>query len=378
MLKKLVQSLYSGFDKDPHGVVALRIGHGSGAAWSVQGRTLTLSVDGVPENVDIALSGISILDLAGLVEDLGFDVVYLNADVQALSASTLLDGEGGQSSGASALSAYTSTLWGFLDAIAAQLELAGGQIEEALEQVGVVTASAEYLDDWGLNLGVARLPGMSDSDYRGWIIEEVSRLRLSPGGIAQAVEGATGYSITIREPWMEIFKLDGSELSGGDAFYDGALIDYHTIQPEAFGHVDWDLVLPIIHRNRAAGIGVLTPRNHYAFSVDASDSSSVFAGHRLFGQAYPYPDVPLLSYMEIGDAPILNNSVFHIRDYLYAFLSEAPTPTVEFFPFREYRLYFYFSEATRNTWLSSGKTWANHSAPWLGPDDALPAVHTRS
>lgn len=138
---------------------------------------------------------------------------------------------------------------------AAALDPAQAAIGEAIDQMTLAGADGEFLDYHGEIYGVLRADSETDNAYRARIKREVFRLRVNAHAIEQAILDETGWDVRIEEPWRELFRLDESRLSGGNKFYDGDHIGYHLIRPEALDNdVNWDVVLPIIDRNKPAGV----------------------------------------------------------------------------------------------------------------------------
>ena len=144
----------------------------------------------------------------------------------------------------------------------AALDPARLDIDEAIAQMDLGGADGEFLDYHGEIYGVLRADAETDDAYRARIKREVFRLRVNAHAIEQAVLDETGWDVRIEEPWREMFRLDESRLSGGDKFYDGDHIGYHLIRPESLHNdVDWNVVLPIIYRNKPAGVKVVDWRS---------------------------------------------------------------------------------------------------------------------
>ena len=260
MLKKLIESCHAAvFDKSPCSVVAFRLRHSDGAAWAIADRVLTVTV-GAGAVEAYPLDGVTVEGLAGQLLDDGLYVIGLSAELRKLSALVLLDGSGGPlvSNGDQVLG-YTSLLWVLLSGYAAETTAAKLQIAEALKQMLITQAEGEWLDLWGALYGVPRADGEADADYAPRIPLEAFRRRNNARSIELAIRDATGYDVRIEEPWREIFTLDKSRLSGSHKLCDGVIVNHHLIRPVAIGAVDWSVVLPVIERNRAAGVIVVNP-----------------------------------------------------------------------------------------------------------------------
>ncbi|EPT1451939.1 hypothetical protein ACVOZ6_003527 [Escherichia coli] len=107
-----------------------------------------------------------------------------------------------------------------------------------------------------------------DTKYRIEIPREAFRLRVNSYAIEQTVKELTNYEITLEEPWRDVFRLDQSALSGTNKFYNYNDVGYFIVQPVTYVGADWDVVMPIIERNLAAGVVALKPRNSGRYWVN--------------------------------------------------------------------------------------------------------------
>jgi hypothetical protein len=242
------------FDKSPVPQTVFRLQHVDGASWTVADRVMTARAGSLERTY--ALGSITIAQLADALVADGFQVLDLSTDFTALLGVVLVEGEGGQSvSNGDRLQGFTSLLWVLMTGYAAETMTAREQVRQALRQMVITQAENEWLDVWGLLYGVQRWPGEHDANYATRIPREAFRMRNNARAIERAVFEATGFDVRINEPWREIFRLDHSALSGGDKLYDGGTVGYHLIRPEALDDtVDWTRVLPIIDRNKPAGV----------------------------------------------------------------------------------------------------------------------------
>ena len=109
----------------------------------------------------------------------------------------------------------------------------------------------------------------SDSDYTARIIAEVRRARSNPNTIAGNIADLTGYTVTCREPWKEVFYLSDATLSGDKHFQGAPIYEYHRSQLVARDKVSWPHVLREGEADRPAGTLMLPPANHpWPFIVD--------------------------------------------------------------------------------------------------------------
>lgn len=281
-LQRLLRYPHGVFDRRPQAELAIRIRHIAGCAWTVADEVLTLSVAGGAEVHTYDLTDRTLVQLAMDVVDDGFEVPYLSPTLRSLGAAVLVEGAGDQDrSNGDHLQAFTSLLWVVLSAYAREIREAGVQREEALRQMVIPQAEGYWLDVWGQLYGIGREAGETDGQYAPRIPEEAFRLRVNALAIEKAILDLTGMDVRIREPWRNMFRLNESRLSGSDRLYDGSNYGYHLLQPVSMStDVDWARVIPIIHRNRPAGVQVLRPRMELSTWVDGRLRGNVWAGGR--------------------------------------------------------------------------------------------------
>lgn len=310
MLDRLLLSLYSALDRAPNARTALRVQHPDGFRWNIERRVLTAETEAGALLGVIELQPLSISALASRLAGLGCSVAYLDADIAARSAGTLLRGSGAQSqSNGDALQAYDSLLWSVFDAYAVELEQARDSVDSALAQLYLSSAEGEWLDLWGEFFALPR-NGMDDVRYRKHLIDETLRQRVNGVAIEQAIADVTGKRVSLREPWREMFVLGASAMDGDHRMHDGRFYTYHVIQPVTTTPIDWSDVLPVIDRNRAAGTQVappltLLPVAHVAVGVSSVVSSQRFDAH--VGSARLRSDFALSSGRLSVDGYTINN-----------------------------------------------------------------------
>lgn len=251
MRNRLLDRLYSALDRDPDAAVAFSLE--GGMAWSIQSRCLTISAANGQPLADVALAGQTVASVVAALA--GLPVVNINTSLLALSADVLIDGAGT----VEPIQAHRSVLWALMSSYAAELEVATASVPQALAQATLSTAEGDWLDFWGQFFGLERIAGQEDAQYLTAILRETLRPRSNKYAIEQAVFDATSSTVFIDEPWERIFMLDGSQLSGDHRIKDSVTVGRHLIQPVAYGSVDWSQVLPVIERNRPAGVLVLPP-----------------------------------------------------------------------------------------------------------------------
>lgn len=379
MLDRLLQYTQLAIDKAPHPVIALKARHSSGFKWSIQSRVLTAETETGGALGTVALDSLTLLGLAGWLESHGCQVTDLNVELSSRSAATLLSGAGSQSqSNGDALYAFDSLLWSILDAYAVELEGAESSIAEAIQQMDINTASGVWLDFWGEFLGLLR-EGLSDSDYREYLITETLRARCNPLAIEQAILARTGWNVQITEPWKDLFTLDQSSLSGQDRTYDGVRYGYHLIRPITRDAVDWDRVMAVINRNRPGGVLVVGRLVQHAAVLDASLAFLVDGKNtRLAVSWSPYEDKAILDYMAIEDVSIQNYESRRRRTNLWR--ADVVSEPVEYLVLGKHSRIvnaYYFSVAYEQQYWDGVTRW---DIPGLGWDAnaVVLSSHTRS
>lgn len=293
-LQKLLQYPQNAvFDKTPAPVRALVLGE----AWEVADGVLTVGGDAYQ---------LAEYTLASLVDALPDGASLLAPELASRSALALVEGSG---DAGQPLDAFTSLLWVLLSGFAREVLGQRHAVQQALLQMNLNTSNDEWLDLYGaLYGGTTRRQGEADGAYGPRIKAEALRLRVNKYGIERAVYDATGYRVAIEEPWEGLFILDQSLLSGGDRMYDGATVGPHLIQPVALvPGVEWGLVLPVIERNKAAGVIVLEPITRATIYVDTSSTDQgarVAMSGRMVARSI-YEDIARLDYMTLdGDATV--------------------------------------------------------------------------
>lgn len=264
------------FDPSPTPELALRLRNPAGLVWEIVDATLRLAVN--PLTWDGSQSFIGLYDwgptrrsyslanktVGALADELradGHEIAFENAELAERGAHVLIAGSGDQSaSNGDHIQAYTSLMWCLFDAYAVEVDAARHQVGQALRQMVMTQAEGEWLDVWANLYGVPRRADETDAELQARIPKEVFRLRVNGLAIEQAVTDVAGESVTIDEPWKRMFHLSGSALSGPDHLQDGRYYTYHVIQPVGTEGTDWSQVLPVLERNKAAGIEIASPR----------------------------------------------------------------------------------------------------------------------
>lgn len=393
MLQRLLKYPHAAvFDKAPHETRVLRLGafaddaywhvddklfgdYEGDIGWAIVDKTLTLTNG--HDSWPFDLTDVTVQQLVDQIRAAGFPIEFDAPEFAGVPASVLLREQG--KTDLDPIKAFTSLLWGLFSGYAGELDIASQQVREALRQMVIGTAEAEWLDLWGALYAVPRLPGELDAAYAARIPREAFRLRVNARGIEQAILDATGHDVRIEEPWREIFTLDQSSLSGGDKLYDGVNVGYHLIRPETRDFVDWSAVHAVIDRNRAAGVLVLQSRTERGFFVDGTGAVVTSGTVHHSRSDVINEDRALLDYMMIEDLSILNHAARRIRINL-----RTPSQVVvDFTGFdvafehaRTFRSYYIRTFYEGQYWLPH-VTWANADDGWSA-DAFLTSGHTRS
>lgn len=219
LTSKLLDFVYRALSADPDAFLAMRLRYAGEMSWSVSDGVLKTEVVGGPgAPLSIGLAAHTFRSLANyLAAQPGYSVPFLDAGAADLSALALLDGSGNQdASNGDHLSAYRSLLYVYLEPVAVELQEARRQVANALEQMNLKTADAEWLDEWGGYYGIARdyAGGEQDADYANRIVAEVLRPRSNNIAIAEAIREAFGQHAVVRD-----VRLWGSAYPR----YDGAI-----------------------------------------------------------------------------------------------------------------------------------------------------------
>lgn len=382
------------FDNAPGAELALRVRHAGGAVWVIADEVMTVTAGALERSY--SLVDFTVGTLAAALSTDGFEVPTIAQEWQHRSALVLAEGRGDQGeSNGDHIHAFTSLLWVLLSGYVIEVREAEYQVGQALRQMSITTAEGEWLDLWGTLYGVPRLLGELDPAYVPRIEKEVFRIRVSVGGIEQAILDATGWDVRIQEPWKEVFTLDQSTLSGPDRIYDGAHYGYHLIRPFTRDTVDWPAVLAVIDRNRSAGVLVVdaeTQRGGISTYAGATVDSGVLSQHL---RLQVYEDRALLDYSTIEELSILNHASRHRREVIRTSGSEigtiewneftwdlpgvtwgSPPYYVHVEASRDYRTYYLYAEYAGQYW-PAGRTWATIDATWANYNVVIYSGHTR-
>ena len=313
MLDRQLLSLYSALDKSPNSRIALRVRHPERMTWAIQRRKLTIGTEVHGDFSPIDLCAHSVQSLSRWLEDHGFQILYLDLELASRNAAALLAGRGGESlSNGDALYAYDSLLWSLLDAYALELEGTQDNIDAALLELYIESADGEWLDYWGEFFGLPR-GGRTDDVYRRYLIDETLRPRSNAIAIEKAVKELLSKVIRIYEPWKDMFILDESALSDAHHFQDGNFYTYNVIQPTSVEPIDWTDVLPVIRRNKPAGVVVAAPGTIFPARIlnfPTEQLRILRSSEHVHTAVVVYEDRARMSYWALDSEVIRNYAIF--------------------------------------------------------------------
>lgn len=377
------------FEKGAEDELVFRLQHADGATWTIAGGVMTARAGALERSYNLAA-----LTVDGLIDALradGFDVVHVSSRFDGFQALVLTEGSGdqGQTNG-DHVKAFTSLMWSLFTAYSQEVSAAEFQIRQALLQMVIGTAEGEWLDLWGSLYSVQRAPGETDVAYRIRIPREAFRLRVNALAIELAIKDLTGKDVQILEPWTEVFTLDESLLDGHHKFQDDQSIGYFFIQPFSRVPIDWSDVIPIIERNKPAGVLLLPPQVKY--SGGAVYDGCVF-GLRIIRDHTAYvrvEDLALLDYADIEETSVPNHPFIHKRTILHRSGAAIGTMTwpghvwqpipwnqltylVSSRHYRSYREYMLSAEYSSQLWPD--RVWED--AAWQDINVVIGTRHTR-
>ncbi|OIO56714.1 MAG: hypothetical protein COX57_04435 [Alphaproteobacteria bacterium CG_4_10_14_0_2_um_filter_63_37] len=217
LTRKLVASLHGGFVRDPIEVEAISLTNSPGAvSWSISDQVFTISVDGGAPAA-LPLGGILVSDVVAWILGLGLTAAALQQP--DMGAETLLDDSGEVAvSGGVVWTSFTDPTWALLDAFAFELQGIRGSIGNMRADLGLSTASGEWLDFHGAHYGVARTAGESDPDYAARIVATATKTLLTNRTLENAITGAIqATSVVVADAGLLSFPhyLNGYYTLGG-------------------------------------------------------------------------------------------------------------------------------------------------------------------
>ena len=312
--ERLIGNLYSGLDPAPDQEAALRLGSNGALSWLIANGKLTVTeANGLV--TDFPLTG-TIGDLAKEIAKTSIAVKYLNTDIQHIHAGALIDGSGLESeSNGDLLSIFTSTLWAIMDAYAVELDAANTNIDEAIADLYINSATGEMLDIWGEYFADPRQIGESDAAYSQRIIVDTLRPKSNKYALINAAKAIFGSKIDIYEPWQDLFFLSESSLDNQHT-YDGDMWSPYVFRPQlrAQQNINWSGITALFEKLRPAAVFQLPPE----FIPDTRGNQAGIKGlgiaqtENVFSGAI-YADKTNLDDYKLGD-PIVNNYRISIYD----------------------------------------------------------------
>lgn len=247
-------------DKDAHAVPAFTLTYnGTSATVTIQTKTLTTSIDG---GTGVALS----VNLANYT--IATLVTFLNAQTGYTASLTV--GESGTASAISlieviaqplsaepvTLSQFTNPNWLIWMPILWQLQLAQINLQNALNELYVMTGDSGFLDFWGRVYGnVARDLNETDNAYAVRIMTEATRPRLTALALEEAVLNETGVIAGTASRLSDVGFMWGH---GGWSEQEYVAFPLYptcfAVNAPNGGSVNEAVVSPVIERNRSAGM----------------------------------------------------------------------------------------------------------------------------
>ena len=323
------------FEKSPGDELVFRLSHANGVAWSIAEGVMVVRAGALERSYN--LRSTTVMGLIAALRTDGFTVAHTSSRFDGYSALVLTEGEGNHlESNGDHVTAFTSLLWVLFTAYSGEVNEAQRQIGQALLQMVIGTAEGEWLDLWGSLYSVGRLSGETDAAYRARIPQEAFRIRVNALAIELAILQLTGKAVRILEPWSSVFRLDMSALSGGDRFQDGARVGPFYIQPYSESPIDWSDVLPIIERNRPAGVLVLPPKSRIGTSIAVpGDYTAELGIRRRHTGVAVIEDMALLDFSDIEDVSVVNDPFKHRRRVLNGILVEYTGQYFNEIPWRD-------------------------------------------
>lgn len=286
MLERLFGHLHRAvFDTSADEIEAFMLDGPAGSQWVAANELFTITfADGSEKVFD--LNNFMIYQFADALVQAGMTVTQLRRDFSFFSGITMLELEG-KAGKPQPIILYKDILHAVFGAYSREIRIARDNVQGAIEQMDINTATDGFLNEWGELFSTVRTDDLNDERYRAKIKRVAFRKRINSYAIEQAVKDETsyidakgnvvpGYIISLEEPWREIFRLDISQLSGTNEFYKGDQTGYFLVQPVAYNAVDWDAILPIIKRNLAAGVQILKPTIRGMFVVEDPLDGSIW------------------------------------------------------------------------------------------------------
>ena len=263
---RLLRSLHRIYDKAPQQSLAFQINLSGGVTWTIDGDYLTVTRPGASDVV-LQLHGWTIQQIIGQLEAHGIDVLnQAQLSLLELDATLLLVGKGNAMlNNGGNLYAYTSLLWGWVDAVARWLGQALADIKVMLEQMTIPGASGWAVDYWGSFFGVSRNTGEEDLPYQAAIIWEPQRPRNNPFAAIANIRKLLGEIVVMREPWKQMLRLDvqASRINAPNGHLPNSVeYCYHTqqlVSQEWLAPADWQNIMAQAEEDRPSATVWMVP-----------------------------------------------------------------------------------------------------------------------
>jgi hypothetical protein len=243
LTKTLLGYLNRVFNKDPLAYLAIQLDYMGGMTWEVaDGIFTTVVVGGPGQNLTVDLSTYTI---GGLVDYLaaqaGYSTPYSDHTAGSnLSALILLDGTGDISlSNGDHLNAYSNVLWAYMEANAAELQLAETQIQNLALEMATTTADSVWLDTLGGYYKVPRLVNELDGTYGPRIIAQVLRPANNNVALEAAIQVYTGQSALVTDvvlPGVTGNVYNGAHVHDGSIFYNAVSTPIYGLFDVAYSY----------------------------------------------------------------------------------------------------------------------------------------------
>lgn len=295
------------FDKSADEALAFTINRDGGLLWSIAEHQLTVVTADRTYQYDLSLFTVG--SLINRLKADRFTVAYHTSILFGRSAMVLIESSGDtNTSNGDRVMGFTSILWALYSAYSIELRRAKLQVVQAIRQMIIWQSEGEWTDVWGSLFGISRDEAEADPHYANRIPREAFRLRVNKYAIEMAIRDLTGRKVFIGETWPDMFRLDESKLSGTSRFVSDEQYRYGYIQPLAKELFDWDGVLEVIHRNKAAGVIVLPPRVEVSYFVDSALAGLIKYGILAhYGAIVRIDDGVRLDVMSLGNASYNRN-----------------------------------------------------------------------
>lgn len=366
------------FDKSPVADTVFRLRHPDVATWDIAETVMTAKAGGVTHTYD--LTALTVGELAARLTMDGYDVSDISSAYSGLSALVLVEGPGDQGvSNGDRMMGFTSLMWALMGGYAGEVRAARQQVIEALRQMVIGTSEGEWLDLWGKLYGVQRQTQQNDADYQVAIPKEAFRIRVNHYAIEQTIKDLTGYDVRIFEPWMQIFTFGVSTLSGPDHIQDGKYYQHCIIHPLGRPGVDWAKVLPIIERNRAAGVIVYQPGYLPIGGGIVYPVGDVIVRSSLLRERFSpvtYEDRALLDFMNLEEISIPNDPLLISFTRLHTGGAVYDEIFVFSDHYRDFRVFGSGAAYKSQTW-EKVPSW-NYSGSWGSINAIASMIRTRT